>query len=499
LAIFGKIINNKLSIVIGENKMAKAEKSGSTPSTFSGQAGSPSRDWEKRLDSEPDKQTINFVESLSFDRRLYKYDIVGSIAHAQMLAEQKLISKDDLKQIKDGLIEISQEMTEGRFKFDKTYEDIHMAIEAALVGKIGEAGKKLHTGRSRNDQVATDIRLWMRDEIEILQGKITLLQKAFVKLAEKYAEDIMPGYTHLQRAQPVVIASYLLSFVEQLERSFVRLKNCRELLNISPLGSGAIAGSTLLLDRKATAKQLGFSDISYNSIDAVSDRDFCAEFIFDCAIIATHLSRMAEDWIIYSCDEFGFVQIDDAFCTSSSMMPQKRNPDVLELIRGKTGSIYGCLMAMLTILKAQPSGYNRDLQEDKVHIFTASDTVEACLDMAQAVVSHMRFDTKKISAGLAQGFTDATSLAEYLVGKGIAFREAHGIVGLLVVYCEQQCKTLAELSLEQFRQHCTLIGSDVYENLGAAKVVSKYVTEGAAGPQQAKRQIAYWNKHLAQR
>ena len=457
------------------------------------------RVWEKRLASMPDKLAVDFVQSLSVDKRLYKYDIVGSIAHAQMLAEQKLITRDELKQIKDGLIEISQEIEARRFKFDKTYEDIHMAIEAALVDKIGEAGKKLHTGRSRNDQVATDIRLWMRDEIEILQAKITLLQKAFVKLAEKYAEDIMPGYTHLQRAQPVSIASYILSFVEQLERDIIRLKNCGGLLNICPLGSGAIAGSTLPLDRKGSAKQLGFSETSYNSIDAVSDRDFCAEFIFDCALIATHLSRLAEDWIIYSCEEFGFVQIDDAYCTSSSMMPQKRNPDVLELIRGKTGLMYGSLMAMLTILKAQPMGYNRDLQEDKVHIFAASDTVEACLDMTQAVVSHTKFNVRKISDGLDKGFLDATCLAEYLVGKGIAFRDAHGIVGLLVACCEKQHKTLRELTLDEFKQHCTAIDSDVYESLGAAKVAGKYVTEGAAGPQQAKRQIAYWNKQLAQR
>ncbi len=462
--------------------MAKAEKS-----------------WEKRLGGEPDELMVDFVESLSVDKRLYKYDIVGSIAHAQMLADQKLITKAEFKQIKDGLIEISQEIAEGRFKFDKTYEDIHMAIEAALVAKIGEAGKKLHTGRSRNDQVATDVRLWMRDEIEVLQAKITQLQKAFVKLADKYSEDVMPAYTHLQRAQPVVIAVYLLSFVEQIERDFIRLKNCSALVNISPLGSGAVAGSTLLLDRKSTAKQLGFSDISYNAIDAVSDRDFCAEFIFDCALIVTHLSRLAEDCIIYSSSEFGFVRIDDSYCTSSSMMPQKRNPDVLELIRAKTGSMYGSLMAMLTILKGQPSGYNRDLQEDKIHIFAASDTVKACLDMTRALVLHTKFDTKKISTGLEEGFLDATALAEYLVRKGIAFREAHGIVGTLVAYCEQQNKKLAELSLDDFKRHCSSIETDVHENLGAANVVSKYVTEGAAGFGQAKEQIAYWNKQLAQR
>jgi len=457
------------------------------------------KSWEKRLAGGPDELTVNFVESLSVDKRLYKYDIVGSIAHAQMLADQKLITKDEFKQIKDGLIQISEEIAAGRFEFDKKYEDIHMAIEAALVERIGEAGKKLHTGRSRNDQVATDIRLWMRDEIEIMQAKITLLQKAFVKLAQKHIEDIMPGYTHLQRAQPVSIASYLLSFVERFERDFIRLKNCKTLLNLSPLGGGAIAGSTLPLDRKSTKEQLGFSDITYNSIDAVSDRDFCAEFIFDCAMIATHLSGLAEDLILYCSNEFGFLLVDDAYCTSSSMMPQKRNLDVAELIRGKTGRVYGSLMAMLTILKAQPSGYNRDLQEDKVHIFAAADTVEASLDMACAIISHSRFDTKNISAGLDEGFLDATALAEYLVGRGIAFRRAHGIVGSLVAECEKQNKMLSELTLDEFKQQSAVIEADVYESLGAAKVAGKYVTEGAAGPKQAKRQIEYWTKQLGQR
>ena len=457
------------------------------------------KSWEKRLGGEPDPMTVDFVESLSYDKRLYKYDIVGSIAHAQMLAEQKLITKSEFKQIKDRLLETGKEIAEGRFKFDKTYEDIHMAIEAALIVKIGEAGKKLHTGRSRNDQVATDIRLWMRDEIEMLQAKINDLQKAFVKLAGKYAEDVMPGYTHLQRAQPIVIASYLLSFVEQFERDFIRLGNCSSLLNVSPLGSGALAGSTLAIDRKSTAEQLGFADISRNAIDAVSDRDFCAEFIFDCALIATHLSRLAEDWIIYSSNEFGFLRIDDRYYTSSSMMPQKRNPDVLELIRGKAALVYGSLMAMLTILKGQPSGYNRDLQEDKIHIFAASDAVSQSLDMTQAIVSHTKFNTKKIAAGLEEGFLDATTLAEYLVGKGVAFRKAHGIVGSLVAYCEKANKKLAELSLNEFKKYSASIEADVYKCLGAANVASKYVTEGAAGPKQAKEQIAYWNRRLVQR
>ena len=455
--------------------------------------------WEKRLAGKPDPLMVDFVESLSYDKRLYKYDIAGSIAHAKMLADQKLITNSELKAIKDGLLEISEKIAQGKFKFDKTLEDIHMAIETALVAKIGQAGKKLHTARSRNDQVAADIRLWMRDEIETLQTKITLLQKAFVKLANKYLDDVMPGYTHLQRAQPIVISAYLLSFVEQFERDFIRLRNCSRLLNISPLGSGAVAGSTLPIDNRNTAKQLGFTGISYNSIDAVSDRDFCAEFIFDCALIATHLSRLAEDWIIYSSSEFGFVSIDDSFCTSSSMMPQKRNPDALELIRGKTGSVYGSLMAMLTILKAQPSGYNRDLQEDKIHTFSAGDTAAKSLDMARAIVSHTKFNTDKIAARLDEGFLDATALAEYLVGKGIAFRQAHGIVGTLVAYCEKRNKKLAELGLDEFKKYSPAIEEDVYESIGAAEIVSKYVTEGSAGPKQAKKQITYWNKRFAER
>ena len=457
------------------------------------------RSWEKRLASKPDELTVDYVESLSYDTRLYKHDIVGSIAHAAMLAERKLITQAEFKAIKKGLIEISEEIEAGRFKFDKAHEDVHMAIEAALIKKIGRPGEKLHTARSRNDQVATDVRLWLRDEIETQQARIVKLQKAFVQLAAKHAEDLMPAYTHLQRAQPIVIGAYLLSFVEQLERDVTRLGNCRALLNVSPLGSGAIAGSTLAIDRESTARQLGFADIAYSSIDAISDRDFCAEFIFDCALIGAHLSRFAEDWILFSSNEFDFGRIDDAFCTSSSMMPQKRNPDVLELMRGKTGTVYGALIAMLTILKGQPSGYNRDLQEDKIHLFAAADTMSASLDIAKAVVSNTTFKAKKIGAGLRRGFLDATALAEYLVGKGVPFRQAHGIVGALVTLCEKNEQELSDLSLEAFQACSPAIESDVFEHLGAANVARHYASAGAAGPEQVKRQIAYWKKHLAQR
>ena len=457
------------------------------------------KSWEKRLEGAPDPIMVDFVESLSIDKRLYKYDIAGSIAHAQMLAKRKLITNAEFKKIQHGLLQIEQEISGGTFKFDKTYEDIHMAIENALIDKIGDAAKKLHTGRSRNDQVATDLRLWMRDQVELLKSKITGLQKSLVDQAAKYTSDVMPAYTHLQRAQPITIASYLMSFVEQFERDFIRLGNCRKACRYLASRLGAIAGSTLPLDRKSTAKQLGFSDIAYSSIDAVGDRDFCAEFIFDCAMVSTHLSRLSEDFVIFCSNEFGFIRIDDSFCTSSSMMPQKRNADALELIRGKTGRVYGALTGMLTILKAQPSGYNRDLQEDKVHIFTAVDTVEKCLDMAGAVIAHTTFDTNQIASGLDAGFLDATSLAEYLVRKGVPFRQAHGIVGCLVAYCEKHSMKLANVELSDFKGYSPAIEADVYKSLGAANVVARYVTEGSAGPKQAKQQIAWWNKQLANR
>lgn len=466
-------------IVISGVDMAKAEKS-----------------WEKRLSSAPDELAVNFVESLSYDYRLYKYDIAGSIAHARMLEEQDIITKSEFSKIKKGLKDIKTRIEEGIFKFDKTQEDIHMAIEAALIEDIGEAGKKLHTGRSRNDQVATDIRLWMRDHIDILRDKIRALQAAFVKLASKYTDALMPAYTHLQRAQPVVIGSYLLSFVEMFDRDYRRLGNCSDLLNVSPLGSGAVAGSTLPLDRKATAKELEFDGITGNSIDAVSDRDFCAEFIFDCSLIAAHLSRLAEDFILYCSTEFGFVTISDKYCTSSSMMPQKRNPDMLELIRGKTGGVYGALMAILTILKAQPSTYNRDLQEDKLHVFSAYDTTSACLEMAAAIVSHTAFNPLHIDRGLDEGYLDATGLAEYLVKKGVPFREAHGIVGKLVAGCERDGTRLSDLDLETFKAACGKITKDVYDYLGPENVAQKYATEGSGGQKQTRERIKFWNEKL---
>lgn len=457
----------------------------------------PQRNWEGRLDGTSDDLALRFVESLSFDRRLYKVDIAGSIAHAEMLAAQRLITAGELAQIKKGLLEIADEIADGKFKFDIRQEDIHMAIESALIAKIGDAGKKLHTGRSRNDQVALDIRLWLRDQIEELKDRLADLQKALLAQAERYIDATMPAYTHLQRAQPISVAAYLLSFVPMFYRDSQRLEDCRRRLNASPLGSGAVAGSTLPLDRHQTAAALGFADITSNSLDAVSDRDFAAEFIFCCAMMAMHLSRLAEDWIIFASSEFGFIRIADAYCTSSSMMPQKRNPDMLELIRGKTATAYGALMAMLTLLKGLPSTYNRDLQEDKIHIFAAADNACACAQMAAAIVRNTQFDVQRIASGLDEGFLDATALAEYLVNKGIPFRQAHQIVGRLVAQCEKEGKKkLADLSLSQFQDACDKFDADVYQTLNPAGVCRAYQTAGSAGPKSAKKQIEFWKEVL---
>jgi argininosuccinate lyase len=456
------------------------------------------KSWQSRMSEGQDELAVEFVESISVDERLYKYDIAGSIAHAQMLSEEKLISKEEFRQIKEALTEIAEQMEGGKFRFDKQYEDIHMVIEAALIKKIGAVGGKLHTGRSRNDQVGLDMRLWMRDQISTIIERVMALQEALVKMAGRQGQVLMPGYTHLQRAQPVLAGHYLLAFVEQLQRDRGRLADCRGRVNVCPLGSGALAGSSLPLNRARVAELLGFSAITRNSMDGVSDRDFCAEYLYSCAMVGMHLSRLAEDWIIYSSAEFGFIRIADAYSTGSSMMPQKRNPDMLELIRGKCGGLYGNLMALLTMLKGQPMTYNRDMQEDKKQVFDASDTVEACLAMAAAIVKNTRFNAERISKGLDEGFLDATGLAEYLVGKGVPFREAHQIVGALVNECESEGISLGQAPLEKLQKACSEISDDVYEYLGAANVAARYATVGSAGQKQLEEQLEFWKEQLKQ-
>lgn len=458
--------------------------------------GKTVKSWQSRMSSEQDELAVDFVESISIDSRLYKYDIAGSIAHAQMLADQKLIKRDEFTQIKKGLTEISEAIDQGKFRFDKKYEDIHMVIEAALIKKIGEPGSKLHTGRSRNDQVALDMRLWMRDRIAIIDDLLANLQKTLVKQAIKQGQIVMPGYTHMQRAQPILSGSYLLSFAEQLQRDRDRLKDTRKRVNICPLGCGALAGSSLPIDREKTAQLLGFATITRNSIDSISDRDFCAEFVFALAMTGIHLSRLSEDWIIYASQEFDFIRLDDAYCTGSSMMPQKRNPDMLELIRGRTGGLFGNLMALLTMLKGLPSGYNRDMQEDKTQVFAAADTIEASLRMAEAIVAHTTFNAGNIARNLEDGFLDATAMAEYLVVKGLPFRQAHQIVGQLVSLCEAEDLTLAELPLDDLQKSCPKIEDDIYQHLSAVNVVDNYKSAGAAGRKQLQEQLEFWKEQL---
>lgn len=455
------------------------------------------KSWQGRLAAEADAVTAQFIASIDVDRELWKYDIVGSIVHAQMLSEVGLISKADFARIRRGLIGIARDIDAGRLKMRVELEDIHMVVEKALIDRIGKPGEKLHTGRSRNDQVALDMRLWARDAIDNLIGAAGELQLAFVDLAQKQGSIVMSAYTHLQRAQPILAGHALLAYVQMLQRDVERLADARVRVNVCPLGSGAVAGTSLPLDRTRVAELLGFAKISRNSMDATADRDFLAELCFDCAMLAVHLSRWAEDWIIYATTEFAVIQLHDAYCTSSSMMPQKKNPDTLELIRGKAATAVAQLVGMLTLLKGLPLAYNRDLQDDKRFAFTAVSAVRQALAVAAGIVATTRFNEKRISAGLADGFLDATALAEYLVGKGVAFRQAHGIVARLIAKAEQQHVSLEDLPLKAFQGAHKSIGKDVYKHLGAANVVKSYAVAGAAGPKQLRRELKFWKKKLS--
>src|SRR6266404_2885060 len=373
-----------------------------------------------------------YSESISFDRRLYRHDIAGSIAHAAALVDAGIISAAEKKKIEAGLREIEKEIKFGKFSWDHALEDVHMNIESALTEKIGQAGARLHTARSRNDQVALDLRLYVKEEIPSTSARLGKLQRALLKLAQKQVDLVMPGYTHLQRAQPIPFAHYLLGQIEAFARDAERLRDCLQRTDVLPLGSGALAGSTIVLDRELIARELGFGRIGQNSLDAVSDRDFVCEFLFCLAMIGMHLSRVSEDLIIWSTSEFGFVEFSEEFSTGSSLMPQKKNPDVAELTRGKTGRLYGNLMSILTTLKGLPSSYNRDLQEDKEALFDSVDTISAALELFPAMLSELKINRERMKAAADDPNLLATDLAEYLVKKGMPFREAHEIVGALV-------------------------------------------------------------------
>jgi argininosuccinate lyase len=389
----------------------------------------PDKPWGGRFNEPTDRQVEAFTSSLHYDRRLARFDIEGSIAHARMLAKQGIITTGESQAIVGGLRRILRDIEGGNFSFHPDDEDIHMAIEKALTGLIGEAGGKLHTGRSRNDQIALDIRLYLRDEIGRVMRLVAELKSGFLDLAKKEYGVILPGYTHMQKAQPVLLSHYLLAFWEMLDRDGARLRDCLKRVNVMPLGSAALAGTSLPIDRRYVARLLHVPTITENSMDSVADRDFVAEFVFVASLVMMHLSRFCEDLVLWSSDEFGYVEIADAFTTGSSIMPQKKNPDVAELIRGKTGRVYGHLVALLTILKGLPMTYNRDLQEDKEPLFDTVDTLEACLRVLTAMIGHLSFNRAKMEAGAAGGFSTATDVAEYLVMKKVPFREAHGIVG----------------------------------------------------------------------
>ncbi|MBI4633931.1 MAG: argininosuccinate lyase [Deltaproteobacteria bacterium] len=445
--------------------------------------------WGGRFREPTDAQVEQFTASIAFDKLLYRYDIEGSIAHARMLSRQGIITAGDERAIIKGLKAVLADMEKERFDFSTGDEDVHMAIEKALIRKIGKVGGKLHTGRSRNDQVALDVRLYLRDEISRIIDLMTALKRALVRLAKQESKTIMPGYTHLQKAQPVLLAHYLLAHWEMLDRDEARLRDCRERVNVMPLGAAALAGTGLPIDRAYTARLLKFPRIAANSMDAVSDRDFVAEFIFAASLVLMHLSRFCEDLIIWSSDEFGFVEMADAFTTGSSIMPQKKNPDVAELIRGKTARTYGNLISMLTLLKGLPLTYNRDLQEDKEPLFDTVDTVKSCVAIFAGMIGCIKFNRERMREGATGGFSVATDVAEYLVKKGVPFRESHGIVGRLVAYCLEKGKDLPDLTMGEMRRFYKGFAEDVYVCLMPENAVNAKRSLGGTSPKMVTDRI----------
>lgn len=407
--------------------------------------------WGGRFEQETHALVEELTASIHYDRNLYAWDILGSKAHARMLTACDVLTQPDLEAILRGLDEVQQEIEAGKLVFTNRLEDIHTHVEHRLIEKIGEPGRKLHTARSRNDQVATDFRLYLRYEVDQILELLYKFQCTLVTLAEQYADTLFPGYTHLQRAQPIVFGHHLLAYYEMLERDSARFRECRQRMNVLPLGAAALAGTSYPIDRQAVARELGFDQVAANSLDAVSDRDFVIEFSADAAILMMHLSRLCEELILWSSTEFGFIELSDAFCTGSSIMPQKKNPDVAELIRGKTGRVYGHLMSLLTLMKSLPLAYNRDMQEDKEPVFDIVATLRISLQILPEMLKGMKVNSAQIAQTLEGGFMTATEVADYLVRRGVSFRTAHGIVGELIRYSLDAGKTLQELSLEEYR------------------------------------------------
>jgi len=452
--------------------------------------------WGGRFTEATATSVEEYTASINYDRRLYKHDIIGSIAHAKMLARQGLISSEERDAIIEGLESIKREIEDATFVFRSDLEDIHMNIEKALTEKIGAAGEKLHTARSRNDQIALDIRLYLREEGEGLDNLIRMVQRTFLSLAREHLGVVMPGYTHLQRAQPVLLSHHLLAYFEMLQRDRDRLGDCVKRLNVMPLGSAAMAGTGLPIDRDFVATELGFPAVSANSMDTVGDRDFALEFLFCLAVIQIHLSRLAEELVLWSSQEFGFVEIGDRYCTGSSIMPQKKNPDIPELIRGKSGRVTGNLLSLLMTVKGLPLTYNRDLQEDKEPLFDSMDTVKASLAITKDVLENLIFKIDRLREATTGGFITATDLADYLVRKDVPFRQAHGIVGRIVNYCQERSVELIDLSLSELQGFSNHIEEDVFQVLSVDGSIESRISMGGTSSTRVEEAIEQAEKLL---
>lgn len=453
--------------------------------------------WGGRFTKETDQLVYQFNASISFDKRLYRQDMEGSMAHVKMLAKQGILTEKEEAQILQGLDGILEDVENGTLEIGQEYEDIHSFVEAQLINRIGEAGKKLHTGRSRNDQVALDMKLYTRDEIIEIDGLLYDLLTEILKIMEQHVDTIMPGFTHLQKAQPVTLAHHMGAYFEMFKRDRGRLHDIYERMNYCPLGSGALAGTTYPLDREYVAELLEFKGATENSMDSVSDRDYVIEFLSALSTIMMHLSRFSEEIILWNTNEYQFVEIDDGYSTGSSIMPQKKNPDIAELVRGKTGRVYGALMSMLTTMKGIPLAYNKDMQEDKELTFDAYDTVKGCLSLFTGMLQTMKFRTDRMRDSAKNGYTNATDAADYLVNHGVAFRDAHSIVGRLVLYGIEHQKPLDEFTMEEFQEISPVFEEDIYEAISMETCVNKRLTKGAPGQEAMKKTIINYKDYLS--
>lgn len=454
--------------------------------------------WGGRFTKETDKLVYNFNASISFDQKFFRQDIQGSIAHATMLGAQGIISKDDSEKIVAGLKSILEDIESGKLEITDEYEDIHTFVEANLIERIGDAGKRLHTGRSRNDQVALDMKLYTRDEIGNVDEELRELLQVILRIMRENVETYMPGFTHMQKAQPVTVAHHFGAYFEMFKRDRSRLSDIFARMNYCPLGSGALAGTTYPLDREMTARLLGFTGPTLNSMDSVSDRDYLIEFLDALSIIMMHLSRFSEEIIIWNSNEYKFVELDDAYSTGSSIMPQKKNPDIAELVRGKTGRVYGALMSLLTTMKGIPLAYDKDIQEDKELTFDAIDTAKGCISLFKGMIDTMTLNKDIMEASAKHGFTNATDAADYLVRKGVPFRDAHGIIGQLVLYGIEHHKALDDFTLDEYKAVCDVFDDDIYDAISLKTCVEKRLTIGAPGKSAMDAVIAQYEQYLAE-